>query len=188
VEGCLATSIKELPEELVIIPDGVEADLRDGFLTLKGPLGEVRRDLNKIRVESYLESRQVKIRPFSSRKKHVAIMNTTRSIINNMITGVTKGFTYKMKVAFAHFPITVKVKGDEVHVENFYGERAPRVAKIVGNCKIEVEEDDVIVKGVSIDDVGQTAANIEQATTVKRKDQRVFLDGVYIYEKRRGEY
>jgi ribosomal protein L6P/L9E len=95
----LATSIKELPEELVIIPDGVEADLRDGFLTLKGPLGEVRRDLNKIRVESYLESRQVKIRPFSSRKKHVAIMNTTRSIINNMITGVTKGFTYKMKVA-----------------------------------------------------------------------------------------
>jgi large subunit ribosomal protein L6 len=111
-----------------------------------------------------------------------------RSIINNMITGVTKGFTYKLKVAFAHFPITVKVKGDEVHVENFYGERAPRVAKIVGNCKIEVEEDDVIVKGVSIDDVGQTAANIEQATTVKRKDQRVFLDGVYIYEKRRGEY
>jgi len=53
---------------------------------------------------------------------------------------------------------------------------------------LEVHEEDVIVKGILLDDVGQTAANIEQATTVKNKDQRIFLDGVYVYEKRRGEY
>jgi large subunit ribosomal protein L6 len=44
----------------------------------------------------------------------------------------------------------------------------------------------VIVKGVSLEDVGQTAANIELATKIKRKDQRVFLDGLYIYRKERG--
>ena len=114
-------------------------------------------------------------------------MNTSRSLIRNMVTGVTKGFTYKLKVAYAHFPITVKIKGDEVHVENFYGERSPRISKIVGDCKLEVQEDDVIVMGISLDDVGQTAANIEQTTKVKRKDQRVFLDGVYIYEKRKDQ-
>ncbi len=90
---------------------------------------------------------------------------------------MTKGYTYRVKVVYAHFPISVKTKGDEILVENFVGERSPRVAKIVGACKVTVEGDDVIVKGVSLEDVGQTAANVELATKIKRKDQRVFLDG-----------
>jgi large subunit ribosomal protein L6 len=103
-----------------------------------------------------------------------------------MVTGVTKGYTYKVKVVYAHFPISVKTKGDEILVENFVGERSPRVAKIVRACKVSVEGDDVVIKGVSVEDVGQTAANLEQATKIKRKDQRVFLDGLYIYEKSEG--
>jgi large subunit ribosomal protein L6 len=190
-EGYLDTSTNtatnDLPEETVQLPEGVEATYTDQTLTLKGSLGTVSRDFSKIRANISLADREVKITPFSMRKQHVAIMSTARSIVNNMVIGCTKGFTYRLKVAFAHFPITVKVKGDEVHVENFYGERSPRVAKIVGATKVDVEEDDVVVTGISVDDVGQTAANIEQATTVKRKDQRVFLDGVYVYEKRRGE-
>jgi len=117
--------------------------------------------------------------------KHISTTTTSKSLIKNMIIGVTKGFTYKLKIVFAHFPITVKVKGNQVHIENFYGERSPRIAQIIGNSKIEVKEDDIIVKGISIYDVGQTAANIEQATKVKNKDLRVFLDGVYVYDKRR---
>ena len=66
------------------------------------------------------------------------------------------------------------------------GERSPRIAKIVGKCKVTVEGDDIIVKGVSVEDVGQTSANVEQATKIKRKDQRIFLDGVYIYHKEEG--
>ncbi len=182
-----STKKKDLPEEIVEFPEGVEATYSGRTLTLKGPLGEVSRDFVKIRADISLDGRAVTIRPFSTRKQHLATMSTARSIVNNMIVGCTKGFTYRLKVAFAHFPITVKVKGDEVHVENFYGERSPRVAKIIGDSKVEVQEDDVVVTGISVDDVGQTAANIEQATTVRRKDQRVFLDGVYIYEKRRGE-
>ncbi len=181
------TKNKELTEERITVPEGVEIAFSDNILTLKGALGEVRRDFNKVKVNLSLDNRCFKIVPFSSRKRHMAIMNTARSIVRNMITGVTEGFTYKLKIAFAHFPITVKVKGKEVHVENFYGERAPRVAEIVGDCQVQTHEDDVVVKGVSLDDVAQTSANIEQMTTVKRKDQRVFLDGVYIYEKRRGK-
>ncbi|MDP6641104.1 MAG: 50S ribosomal protein L6 [Nitrososphaerales archaeon] len=169
------------------VPEGIEVSFNENILFVKGPLGEIKRDFSKIRSNISLNGNTITITPFSLRKRHRSITNTSRSLIRNMITGVTKGFTYKLKVAYAHFPITVKIKGDEVHVENFYGERSPRISKIVGDCKLEVQEDDVIVRGVSLDDVGQTAANIEQATKVKRKDQRVFLDGVYIYEKRKEQ-
>ena len=108
------------------------------------------------------------------------------SHIRNMITGVTKGFTYKMKIIFTHFPIQVNVEGDKVVIRNFLGERAPRVAKILPGVKVEVQKEDVLVKGIDIEAVGQTAANIEQATKVKGKDIRVFLDGIYIYEKQVG--
>ena len=89
-------------------------------------------------------------------------------------------------MVFAHFPITVKTMGKQILVENFVGERSPRVADIVGDTKVTVEGDDVIVKGVSLEDVGQTAANVELATKIRRKDQRIFLDGLYIYHKEQG--
>ncbi len=66
------------------------------------------------------------------------------------------------------------------------GERSARVTEILGDCKVSVEGDDIIIKGVSLEDVGQTAANLEQATKIKRKDQRIFLDGIYVYEKIEG--
>ncbi|MEM2537643.1 MAG: 50S ribosomal protein L6, partial [Candidatus Bathyarchaeia archaeon] len=106
--------------------------------------------------------------------------------INNMITGVRKGFTYKLKIVFSHFPISVKVQGNTVLIENFTGERSPRKAKIIGNVKVKVQGDDVIVQGINLEEVSQTAANIEQATKIRRKDPRVFLDGIYLYERSEG--
>ena len=114
------------------------------------------------------------------------MIGTICAHINNMMKGVSKGFTYKLKIVYAHFPISVKVEGDKILIENFLGERAPRVAKIVGNTKVFVKGDDVIVQGINIEEVGQTAANIEQATRIKNKDPRKFLDGIYIYEKHEG--
>ena len=110
-------------------------------------------------------------------------MGTVRSHVQNMITGVTKGFTYKLKVVFSHFPISIKVDGRRVLIENFIGERSPRVAKIVGDAKVTVKGEDVIVQGINVEDVAQTAANIQQATKIKRKDPRKFLDGIYVYER-----
>jgi large subunit ribosomal protein L6 len=103
-----------------------------------------------------------------------------------MTKGLTKGFTYKLKIVFSHFPISVKVQGNRVVIENFIGERNPRAANIVGDSTVSVKGDDVIVKGVNIEDVSQTAANIEQATIVRRKDTRKFLDGIYVFEKLEG--
>lgn len=184
---CLGTSTKAKGEygTAADLPEGVTATVAGSQLVVKGPLGQVMKDLSKVPVNIALEGRRIVIRPYSTRKQALAVVNTVNSHLKNMVTGVTKGFTYRLKVVYAHFPISVKTKGDQVHVENFYGERSPRIAQIVGHCTVTVEGDDVVVRGISIEDVGQTAANIEQATTVRRKDQRVFLDGVYVYEKER---
>jgi len=179
-------STSALEQRAVQAPEGVAVSLDGRTLSVKGKLGETRKDFQKVNVNLSVQGNKILITPFSEKKKDNVIVNTVLSIIGNMITGVTNGYTYKLKVVYAHFPISVKTKGDEMLVENFVGERSPRVAKIVGGCKVTVEGDDVVVKGVSVEDVGQTAANLELATKIKRKDQRVFLDGLYIYEKLEG--
>jgi len=91
-----------------------------------------------------------------------------------------------MKVVYSHFPITVKVEGKKVLIENFQGERAPRISMIRGNTNVAVNGDDVIVSGPVLTDVSQTAANIQLKSKVKNKDHRVFLDGIYNYSKSKG--
>lgn len=167
---------------------GVNASLDGYSLTLSGPLGKATKDFSSIRARiSKSSNGTIRIESLGHRKKDLATFATTSSIVANMVSGVTLGYTYKMKVAFAHFPVTVTVKGDSVKIENFYGERVTRSGRIVGDSKVKVSGDDVIITGVNKEHVGQTAANIEQATKVKRKDQRVFLDGIYLYERGKSE-
>lgn len=179
-------STKTIQQRAAELPEGVTATLDGRTLTLKGKLGEARKQFEKINVNITLEGNRVVVVPFSTKKKDNVVVNTVLRIIHNMATGVSKGYTYRLKVVYAHFPISVKTKGDTVLVENFVGERSPRVAQVVGSCKVTAEGDDVIVKGVSLEEVSQTAANIELATKIKRKDQRIFLDGVYTYQKGEG--
>ena len=103
--------------------------------------------------------------------------------INNMIKGVTEGFEYKMKTVFSHFPIKTSVDGNEFVIKNFLGERSPRRAKILDGVTVEVKGDDITIQGINKERVGQTVANIERATKVKKRDVRVFQDGVYRVSK-----
>ena len=182
----MAMSTKEIQRQTVEIPEGVTVRADARHLIIKGKLGEARKNFEKVSINFEVDGNKVILSPFSRKKKDNVIINTVASLINNMVTGVTKGYTYRLKVVYAHFPISVKTKDREIHVENFVGERSPRVANIVGDCKVTIEGDDIIVKGVSIEDVGQTSANVELATKIRKKDQRIFLDGVYIYAKEKG--
>jgi large subunit ribosomal protein L6 len=165
------------------IPKDVTATLSRSSLAVKGAKGVCNKDFSKIPVNLSVGSDAVVLTTPSGKKKDRAMLNTARSLVAGMIRGVTEGYAYRMKVVYAHFPMNVRVKEKEVLIENFMGERTPRSAVIVGDCKVKVEGDDVIIEGASKENVGQTAANIELSTKVKRKDQRIFLDGVYIYEK-----
>lgn len=170
----------------VEIPEGIEVSVDGRAVTVKGEKGTLMRDFSHAPVSIQLDGDRVKIQTSWPRKREVALVGTVKSHIQNMITGVTKGFTYKLKIVFSHFPISVKVREKTVAIENFTGERSQRIAKIIGNTKVTVKSEDVIVRGIDIEGVSQTAANIQRATKVKSKDPRVFLDGVYIYERHEG--
>ncbi|UCE28789.1 MAG: 50S ribosomal protein L6 [Candidatus Bathyarchaeota archaeon] len=170
----------------VEIPENVEVNVDERVVTVKGEKGTLMRDFSHAPVSIQLEGNVVKIQTNWPRKREAALVGTIASHIHNMIRGVTKGFTYKLKIVFSHFPISVKVRDKTVAIENFTGERSPRMARIIGDAKVIPKGDDVDVQGVNIEDVSQTAANIERATKIRRKDPRVFLDGIYTYERHEG--
>ena len=166
------------------IPDGISVSLEERVISVKGKLGTIKKDFTKLPAFLTIENNIVKIEPYGTRRKDFAISKTAQSIINNMIKGVQNGYKYRMKIVFAHFPITVKIKDGKVHVENFFGERKARISNIVGDStKVAIEGDDIVITGPHLEHVSQTAANIELSTRVKNKDQRVFLDGVYVYSR-----
>ncbi|RLG86388.1 MAG: 50S ribosomal protein L6 [Thermoprotei archaeon] len=172
--------------EEVEIPEGVEVRLEGYRVVVKGPKGELERDFSFVKgrgIYIRIDDGKVVVESYFANRRRKALVGTVASHIENMIIGVTKGWRYKLKIITTHFPVSVKVQGDKVYIENFLGEKAPRVAKILPGVKVTVKGRDVIVEGIDVEAVGQTAANIELATKVKDKDRRVFVDGIYIYEK-----
>jgi large subunit ribosomal protein L6 len=76
------------------------------------------------------------------------------------------------------------VKGNQFVVNNYFGERVPRTSNIIDGVQVKVQnKTEVVVSGIDKEAVGQTAANIERSTTIKKRDRRVFQDGVYLIEK-----
>ena len=176
-----------VPESVytVAIPAGVTVTVAPGSnqTTVKGPKGSLMRPFRSRSVTVRVEGGQVVVAKELPRRKEKAMVGTYAAHIQNMIKGVTNGWTYTMKAVFNHFPIKMVVKGEEFHVENFLGERAPRVASIAPGVKITVKGADVTLEGIDLAAVSQTAANIEGCTKIRNKDIRVFQDGVYITNK-----
>jgi large subunit ribosomal protein L6 len=177
-----------LPEisKTVQVPDTVTLSVEGKKISVKGAKGTLTRDFSFAPIAIESEGKNVRIWAKWPRKKEAALVGTIYSHINNMITGATKGYQYKLKIVFSHFPISVKVQDRAVLIENFTGERRPRRIKIIGSVKVKVEPDDIIVEGTNLEEVSQTAANIEQSTRVRNKDPRVFLDGLYVFERNEG--
>ena len=168
------------------IPDDVSAETDHLELTVEGPNGSVTRRLWYPDVEVAVEDGVVAIASENEDAKTNATVGTFESHVANMIHGVTDGWEYTMEVYYAHFPMQVTVEGDEVVIENFLGESAPRRTPIRGDTDVQVDGETVTLTGSDKEAVGQTAADIEQLTKVTDKDTRVFQDGVYIVEKPTG--
>ncbi len=165
------------------VPEEVTAEVDHLELTVEGPEGSVTRRLWYPGIEVSVNDDEVVIESDADDAKTTATVGTFESHIENMLHGVTEGWEYRMEVFYSHFPMQVSVQGDEIVIENFLGERAARRTPIRGDTEVTVDGEDVVLRGPSKDDVGQTAADIEQLTKVPGKDTRVFQDGVYITGK-----
>ena len=167
-------------EHTIELSDGVSASIADGVLTVKGPKGELSREFQSSRFVLLQDGAGLIVRVDLPRRKEKALAGTWNAHINNMVKGVSTGFSYTLRCFYSHFPMTMKVEGSEFVVNNYFGERVPRRADILSGVDVRVEnKTDVIVSGIDKEAVGQTAANIERSTTVKNRDRRVFQDGIY---------
>ncbi len=166
----------------VKLPDGVKAEVKGDTLIVTGKLGSNTRRYNNVLLELSVGNGAVTIKPTKAKKLAYKAQISEKSLakeINNDIEGVSKHYERNMKTVYAHFPINVEVKDNVVRINNIIGERVPRLSKIVGSTKVEVKGQNVRIYGTSLDDVTQTAANIRTACVMRKKDTRVFQDGLY---------
>lgn len=168
-------------EHSVTIPEGVTANIsEDGVVTITGPKGSLNRTFQSKVINLLEDGNGLIVRVDLPRRKQRALAGTWNAHLNNMVKGVTDGFTINLKAFYSHFPMTMQANGDTFTVNNYFGERVPRTAKILDNVEVKVSnKTEITVTGIDKEAVGQTAANIERCTTVKNRDRRVFQDGIY---------
>lgn len=130
------------------------------------------------------ESRTVTANCFMAKKKKIATVRSVLSNIKNMIEGLEKGYRYRMKLVYSHFPINLSVSDDKTHLEirNFLGEKLIRYVDMKAGCKIDVtgEKDELKVEGNDLEMVTLSCSAIHDSCKVREKDIRKFLDGIYI--------
>jgi large subunit ribosomal protein L9e len=122
-------------DQVLDIPEGVTVAIKARNITVTGPRGTLTKDLKHIDVTfAKINNRAIKITVHNGDRKHVAALRTVKSLIANLITGVTKGYKYKLRYVYAHFPINVNVVekyGDKfIEIRNFLGEKRVRHVKI----------------------------------------------------------
>jgi large subunit ribosomal protein L6 len=162
------------------IPEGVSVTVEGDLVKVKGKTVSSERAFNPLLTAVKVEAGEIDVSMAGkpSQKKH-AVENVIASHVKNMIKGDSTDFVKTLKVVFAHFPVSVEVKGNLVLIKNFVGEKTPRTAKIRGKTKVEVKGAEIIVSGRDKEAMSQTASNIVKATKILNRDERVFQDGIY---------
>ncbi|CAF0738780.1 unnamed protein product [Didymodactylos carnosus] len=176
-------------QESLKVPEDVKVSVRGRVVQVSGKRGKLVRSFRHARVDIHKPSKnQVVVEKWFGTNKENAVVRTICSHINNMIKGVTIGFCYKMRSVYAHFPINTVVadNGQSVEIRNFLGEKFVRRVQMRPGVKVSTstkQKDELILEGNDIELVSRSAALIQQSTTVKDKDIRKFLDGIYVSEK-----
>jgi large subunit ribosomal protein L6 len=170
-------------ERRVGIPGGVTMEFDGPVLKVKGPKGQLERNVRFPQVSVGIEDSEVVISTASNRKRVIAMVGTYEAHIRNMCTGVTSGFEYRMKVVYSHFPIQLKLQGNRLEINNFLGEKKPRFATIENGVKANVSNDEIVLTGINKELLGNSSANIEHATKIRKRDPRIFQDGIYLVSR-----
>ncbi|QEU58990.1 Rpl9a [Kluyveromyces lactis] len=178
-------------DQVLDVPEGVTVQIRSRNIKVTGPRGVLTKNLKHIDVTfTKVSNRQIKITVHNGDRKHVAALRTVKSLISNLITGVTKGYKYKLRYVYAHFPINVNVIEKDgakfIEIRNFLGDKKVREVPVREGVSVDFstnQKDEIVLSGNSVENVSQNAADIQQICRVRNKDIRKFLDGIYVSEK-----
>jgi len=140
----------------VRIPSGVEVSLSGEMLTVKGSLGTLRLLVSN-EVDASIVDGAVTIAPKSDTKLSRAMWGTTRALVNNMVTGVSAGFSVNLEITGVGY--RAQVQGDTLNLQLGYSHDIP--FQIPKDVRVTCERPTVItVSGADRQRVGQIAADI----------------------------
>uniref|UniRef100_A0A0E0N8J1 ferredoxin--NADP(+) reductase n=1 Tax=Oryza rufipogon TaxID=4529 RepID=A0A0E0N8J1_ORYRU len=159
---------------------------------VEGPRGKLTRNFKHLNLDFQLLEvegvRKLQVDAWFGTRRTMAAIRTAISHVQNLITGVTKGYRYKMRFVYAHFPINASITNSNTAIEirNFLGEKKVRKVDMLEGVTIlrsEKVKDELVLDGNDIELVSRSAALINQKCHVKNKDIRKFLDGIYVSDK-----
>jgi large subunit ribosomal protein L6 len=142
----------------VVVPDAVSVEIAPGNIAVKGPKGELRQTLSaEMKVEQ--EDGTVTVTRPTDRGEHRALHGLTRSLIANMVEGVTEGFEKRLEIQGVGYRAALKGKKLELAL----GYSHPVAIDAPEGIDFEVPQPtEVIVKGIDKQLVGQVAADIRK--------------------------
>ena len=140
----------------VDLPAGVEIQLSNGEISVKGPLGTLKQALSsQVKVEKVENQLQVKVANNSSTAN--AMSGTMRALIANMVQGVTKG--YQKKLTLVGVGYRAQAQGDKLNLT--LGFSHPVVHQMPQGVKVETPtQTEILIKGIDKQAVGQVAAEV----------------------------
>ncbi|ESR55215.1 hypothetical protein CICLE_v10022372mg [Citrus x clementina] len=162
-----------LSSETMDIPDGVKIKINAKIIEVEGPRGKLSRDFKHLNLDFHLMTdeetgkRKLKIDAWFGSRKTSAAIRTALSHVGNLITGVTKGYRYKMRFVYAHFPINASIgnANKSIEIRNFLGEKKVRKVDMLDGVTVvrsEKVKDELILDGNDIELVSRSAALINQ--------------------------
>jgi len=170
-------------KEEVAIPNGLQVEVSGPIVKVTGPLGSITKDFSKSRVKVEKLEGKLEVSTDIKGRRGRAIVGAIVKRISNMMRGVRVQHRVNMKLVFSHFPPTVEAQGGMFSVKNFMGERVSRKVPIPEGVKVEIKGQDIVVTGQDIESTTQFAGSVETATETRGKDQRIYLDGIYVQSK-----
>merc|ERR1739848_262075 len=173
----------------VTIPANVTCELKSRVVKITGPRGVLTKSFRHISVDMYMpDEKSLAVEKWFASSKELSVIKTVTSHIQNMIDGVTKGFQYRMKMVYAHFPTNVQIatNGQSLDIVNFIGQKVKFHVDCLDGVKVERDTQvntEILIHGNDIENVSKTCALISQSCAIKNKDIRKFLDGIYVSNK-----
>jgi large subunit ribosomal protein L6 len=141
------------------IPDGVEVDVGSGAVSVKGPKGELNQHVSGD-MKVAIEDGTVTVQRPTDRGDHRALHGLTRSLIANMVEGVTDGFERRLEIQGVGYRAQLKGKALEMSL----GYSHPVTIQAPEGIEFEVPQPtEVIVRGIDKQLVGETAARIRKS-------------------------
>ena len=179
----ISINMRKKYEVKVAIPEGIKCAVSHGALNCsKGSTNISRKNSGK-GINLSISGAEIILNCDKANKKDIANIHSQAAHIRNLFLGLNESFVYELEICNVHFPMTVKLEGSKLVINNFLGEKVPRNAEIVEGVNVKIEGSKIKISSADIEKAGQTAANIEKATRVRNKDRRIFQDGCFITKK-----